>query len=471
MDRSSNSISSASDPLSMSHFLTDAPRWLLLLSLVYAPWAFGCTRPWTIDVLNALLGSALLLWVVSCAVRRVRPVVHWVVAAIVAFLLLQGWWMAFNAHWLFDPEYFSFVPIASWWTAGPGTLDRSTSVAMMLRVSALLGVICLVNDLSRFAEWRRRVWWTMVLTGTSVVAFGMVQKFAGVPLLPFEDVRPGTLYFSTYFYHGNAGAFINLVVPLVAGLTVVAARKSEKSRLLLLPAAVICVAGAFINASRAAAVVTLLMLGVITIWQFRVWWREILLIPRRAAVIYTGLVLFGIVVLVVALPATRWAMLAGQINVENPRWISTQVLLRMLPDAGAWGLGPGTFHLAFPHYTRELGTAIRGVWRFAHEDYLQALIEWGWMGTAAWAVLFLGGLVRCFHFCRGKRSAERALLFTSGLALVGVALHALVDFPLQIASLQLYVAIYLGFGWGSSEWVTGKSNGPSAPKTVLSRAT
>ena len=452
----------------MLRLLVHAPRWLLLLSLIYAPWAFGCTRAWTIDLLNVLLGVTIALWLADCAVRRVRPRVHPVSAACVGFLLFQGWGMCVNAHWLFDPDYFRFVPVTSWWKAGPGTVDRAVSFSMMVRVSALLGVLCFVNDLSRDAPWRQRLWWTITLTGTSVVLFGLVQKCAGAPLLSFENVRTGNLYFATYFYHGNAGAFINLVLPLVAGLAAVVSRKAGKVHLLLIPCAAICVAGAFLNTSRAAQGVTLLLLGALAGWQIRVWRRGLLAMPSKARAAYLAVILIVLTVLAVAvLPTARWARLPAQMNAENPRWVSTQVLLRMLPDAGAWGLGPGTFAVAFPYYTRELGTSIRGVWRFAHQDYLQTLIEWGWAGAGGAAVLFFGGMMRCFYFCRRMRSAECALLFTSGLALAGVALHALVDFPLQIASLQLYSAVYLGLGWGSSAW---RGQSPGIPKPTSARA-
>jgi O-antigen ligase len=110
--------------------------------------------------------------------------------------------------------------------------------------------------------------------------------------------------------------------------------------------------------------------------------------------------------------------------------------------------------MKFPFYTHHLGDEVGGVWRFAHQDYLQTIVEWGWVGAALWAVVFAGGVWLCFRNARALPSGDgsRTLLFTAGLALCGIGLHALVDFPLQIASLQLYVVVFLGLGWGATRF-------------------
>src|SRR5204862_2733230 len=91
-------------------------------------------------------------------------------------------------------------------------------------------------------------------------------------------------------------------------------------------------------------------------------------------------------------------------------------------------------------------------------DYLQTILEWGWLGSALWGLFFFSGIAVAVRnlLKPGKavkwRPRYRVLLPVTILALLGIALHALVDFPFQIASLQLYVAVYLGICWGTSRW-------------------
>jgi hypothetical protein len=92
-----------------------------------------------------------------------------------------------------------------------------------------------------------------------------------------------------------------------------------------------------------------------------------------------------------------------------------------------------------------------------HEDYFQTLLEWGWLGSSLWCLLLFGGIaVGIFSYNkvarRGWTPRRRVMQPLVIIALIGVALHALVDFPLQIESIQLYVATYLGLCWGSSLW-------------------
>jgi len=139
------------------------------------------------------------------------------------------------------------------------------------------------------------------------------------------------------------------------------------------------------------------------------------------------------------------------------------------------------------------------VWRFLHEDYLQTLMEWGWAGGMFWALVFFGGIAtgiqnlrrqeklrraakintRGYEFNPGSEKIvrsqkpgtwewtprQRLLLWLSVLSLTGVAAHALVDFPLQISSIQLYAATLLGTCWGSERW----SNKQATPRRPLER--
>lgn len=441
--------------------LIDAPRWLLLVTLIYAPWAYGCTVRWAIDLLDILMAVIVGTWLLGCAARRQRPPLAPVLLVGVLILFGLGWGMAANAHLRHDVARPAFEPVAPLVAMLPGSVDRSASVVAMWRISGLLGILLFVADFSKRPEWRKRLWWTIAGTGTSIVFLGLLQRASGIPLLfPHMD-RGHATFFGTYFYHGNAGSFINLILPAVAGLLLLSLRKAVDNlgRLLWVPATLLAVAGALLCNSRAAAAIAMLLCAALLGWGV---WRGRLILARREAWIYAGVVLGVAVAAVAAIgpeaTLNKWRQFGSQLNAENPRLLAASAAWQMFGDAGPFGFGPGTFALAFPHYTGFLGDAIRGVWRYAHQDYLQTAVEWGWVGATLWAVLFAGGW-RGALFAAGRADLaheDRTLSFVATVALSGVALHALVDFPLQIASLQLYVAVYLGLGWGSRHWTPSR---------------
>jgi O-antigen ligase len=155
-------------------------------------------------------------------------------------------------------------------------------------------------------------------------------------------------------------------------------------------------------------------------------------------------------------PWERWQQLPAQLP-RDARWLVAQAAWRGAGDAGWLGLGPGTFRVAFPYLTGYLGDRVQGFWRFLHEDYLQTLLEWGRVGALLWSAFLFGGIFVAIRNSRAAKDAgwsprRREMLPLIYLPLLATALHAAVDFPLQIASIQLYVATYLGICWGSSSW-------------------
>ncbi len=439
----------------MANVIYQGAQALWLLVLILAPWLYGGTRAWTVDWLNALGAGAVILWLGGCLLEWRRPRLPWPAALTLLGLLAYGWCLALNPHLEYRADFFTFVLVSPRVPWLPGGVDGATAMRQMTRISVLCGGLWLVSDLSAGSAFRRQLWVTVGLTGASIALFGIAQRAFQNPLWLWSAQEFVHTQFAGFRYHANAGAYLNLVWPLLMGLVVMAFRSGgqDLARTVWMGALGLSFSALFVNISKAALVVSGLLLVGMGVWAWRVLsrdWEQEWNARWRRWIFGAALILGTVLIL---LTWDRWK--AGGAQSADGRWLAYQVSWKMVRATGAVGLGPGTWALAFPFYSRGVGEFIPGVWLFAHEDYLQTLVEWGWVATLGWAVVILGGLGLGFSSLWRRdelRTRDRTLLFGGCLAVSGVLLHALVDFPLQIASIQIYVATFLGLAWGSRRW-------------------
>ena len=374
--------------------------------------------------------------------------------------------MVFNAKSIFDSDFFLFVPLRNMAPPLTGSVDYAISAAWMVRGALLLGVILFVADLSQSDRWLLRLWYVIGLVAGSIAFLGLLQKATNAQMIFWQPPPPPEVwvstFFATYYYHGNAGAFLNLVWPLCAGLVIRAFsnRYHPGMRAIWICLLILTVAGVLANTSRMAQVVALLLMVAIFLQFGPALVRKLSGTQKSVALAGTLAIVLALVALAQAThldqPINRWQAQSQRIS-DDARWRAFRVATGVLPNAGLFGFGPGTFRVVFPSYNVGSANEAPGTWRFLHEDYLQTLIEWGWLGSSLWALLFFGAVIA--GILSYKKDAKRdwmprrrVLLPLVIIALIGVALHSLVDFPLQIESIQLYVATYLGLCWGSPLW-------------------
>jgi hypothetical protein len=325
----------------------------------------------------------------------------------------------------------------------------------MLRTTGLVAALWMTCDLAANRTWRDRLWITIAATGVSVMALGLAQRFTGATSIFWDTYRyTGEWFFAVYRYHANAGSYINLVLPLITGLALWSflRKGAERERVLWTLGALTTAACGFVNVSRAANAVTAILLVAIGIWiatlrlQARSSRRLLHVVLLLAATM--GTVIYLAISFDLRGAQARWEKTKLDALLNDGRPEVYEIMFRgTLEDAGAWGFGQGTFEFVFNNARAALPHPLAGRWDFAHSDALQTIQDWGYAGAGAWFFLFAAGLFCAVSgsFRHGGELDEARILSAAGaLALSGVMLHACVDFPLQILSLQLNTLAILG---------------------------
>lgn len=439
------------------------------IAFLVAPLAFGGTTRVTSWWIHIILLVASLSWLLDRLLVQRLPKYSWFCASLVLALGLLGASHYGNPRAIHDSETWQFIFRASYHPWLPGSLNAASTGPVVWRLAVLGFSLLALMDLSvdHRARW---ILLRMVAASTLVIAIvGIVQKAEGAEaMLWATPEQSGTVFFGAFRYHANAASFLNLGWPAALAVWMRSyGRRPQSMRTSVdFCTLAICLVAVFVNSSKAGH-----FLGLIGILiAAGCFWRHVWPFGASKRVLaLLGLLLLAIFVIAV-LPVfsrtlERWDQLLASDGLSNGRITAYRCCLTILPDSGWFGTGPGTFRLVFPYYTAPFEDLGSGVWTHAHQDYLQGLIEWGYIGFLLWLMLFGGALVGGIRHLQASRKSGQVDLSTSVamLALSLLLLHALVDFPLQIPSIQYLVVLYLALLWSAGRKSRPSSKGQKKP--------
>ena len=469
--------------------LCDALSGVLISAmLVFSPWAFGTTQPWSIWSMNGaayVLGGLLL---VKLFIRQLKgyPALRWETFSLSAgpqsshrnglkrrlTRLLAGLTLGFLAYCLtaalnaaatYHPEtrLFEYHAYLRWL---PHSFDAHRTwfyLWMYLGLAAAFwAVVDWLYGMTANEERAARNWteddpgnhsgrlparlrwllWLLCLNGALLGLEGILQRVSGSDKLLFlvqpHVVPSGEFHFGAYAYRSNAAQYFNLLWPVCLGfwwtLQRTADRRSPAHHWLLLAAAIMA-ACPIISSSRAGALVAagLLVAGVIYLTTVS------LLAPAGPRPWLTPALLGIFLVSAAGLGwYFGWDLLAPRLEQLPGGYASREEMFNdarpMAADYPVFGTGPGTFATVFQLYRISHAT----YWpEQLHNDWLETRITFGWVGLGLLLTALLCVAIR--RFAPGGLRGGRRIGVLAWLALGGCLVHAIFDFPLQIHSTLL----------------------------------
>jgi O-antigen ligase len=287
----------------------------------------------------------------------------------------------------------------------------------------------------------RHLLWLLSLNGALLGVEGICQRISDTnkllwlvrPRLNQEAVRQ----FGPYAYRSNGAQYLNLVWPATLGLWWVLQRAARRrsgppagasgwKHHLLLPCVLVMAASPIISISRGGAIVAVAMM-VAAALILLIAMRRRHPLSRFAVMLFLGAVL----ALGASVGGDRLMERLGKFDAGLAgREGMSETGRSMARDYPLFGVGPGALAPMFQLYR----TSFTEYWPAQlHNDWLETLVTFGWVGSSLIGLAFLVVLVRWFVSAGISARWPMALLLC--LSLAGCLVHARWDFPLQIYSI------------------------------------
>lgn len=441
----------------------------LLAILFWAPLPLGSNRPWAWSILEVAIFALTLGCVILkkdvefLGLQKFKSVIA-IWAVFLVFATLQVLPLPEYIINLVSPNA-KLVPDASY---GYLSTDVGQTKVSLLKSFAyfclFLCSLVLINDEKRVKQTLT----LLLIVGSLQGLYGILEillggKFSLVFNLPIEEVATGTFVYKNHFAN-----FLMLCLSAGTGLIIASLNNNQSmsrrdwsraivssllgNKALVRICLAIMVIALVMSRSRmgnTAFFAALTLVGIYALFADKKRSRGLSILVVSMIIIDLLIVSswFGLDKVQQRLTETSLAQ-EGRDEVV----IDASVIVADFPIAGTGG---GSFYSVFPSYKK---ADVYAFYDQAHNDYLQTLIEYGFVGFICLAAIVTLCFISAVAAIRKRKSSlYKGAAFASLMAIIGMLIHMTVDFPLQAAANASYFVVFLAIALMSSVNVSTRS--------------
>lgn len=277
----------------------------------------------------------------------------------------------------------------------------------------------------------RKIFVNIVIFGFILSCFAIIQKATwNGRIYWFREVSSDRNVFGPFVNRNHYAGFMGMILPLSMSLTL--AYRNEKRYFFLLSSVIMSFSLVF-SLSRGGIISFLLSTVIFMLLVSRHLSRKRL---TGYLIVFASAFFFYFFYLGFSPVIERFAKEGISLKGRPLIWMGTWNAIKDFP---IFGTGLGTFRYIFPLY--QPGDIGNLNFHYAHNDYLQLLLETGIIGFSLILVFFIGICAKIIRFYRNGPSIIMAGLITS---ITYILIHSLVDFNLHIPSNAITFSMITG---------------------------
>lgn len=444
------------------------PFWCFVAVLAWAPLPFASNTSWASNLLIVLIGLCTAVWTVF-AIGRLHliriPLPRFRLLALVTIVLIV-WFVVQSASWTpsgwHHPMWQSTADTLGVDVAGAIGLDPGAAYETLGRIVAYGLTFFLSAQMCRRSETALRMAYALAVIAVVYALYGVIEHLAGLEMVawaPKQHYQDSVT--STFVNRNSYGTFAGLGLIVVCGLLVRAMRRTSVHSLtggglsdmldqlkprefFLIGGFVLMAATLILTNSRGATLSSLMALIVfIILTASNQKSRRVGTLVAGAIIIVGGWLVFS---------ASSAGLVTRMLEFEEDligRREVAEIALHAIGERPFLGYGLGSFEGVFQMFRNAALAPDIPAFDKAHNTYLEWALEAGLPAAFLMLCTVAAYALTC---ARGALIRQRNAMFPTIAAAAAtlVAIHALVDFSLQIPAVTVYFAAILGMGYAQS---------------------